>query len=277
MFPLLIVLALLAVAYAALSLFYWAFQERFIFIRFRLGQRYRFRFKEPFEEHTIEGTDGAALHALWFKAEAARGLILYFHGNSGSLRRWGKRAARFLRSDYDVLMPDYRGYGKSRGPLSEAALHDDARRWYEYAKKQWPESDIILYGRSLGSAFAVPIAADGRPRMLILESPFANLVQVARNYLPLLPYKWLLRYRFENDKAVGRVRCPVYVLHGARDGTVPYTSALRLYAAIDPDTPRAMITFPDGYHNDLANFPLYRRTLRELLGGGDEMDHALAR
>lgn len=61
-------------------------------------------------------------------------------------------------------MPDYRGYGKSRGKLDEVALHADAERWYQELLKRWPEERIIIYGRSLGTGFAVPLAAAHRPR-----------------------------------------------------------------------------------------------------------------
>jgi uncharacterized protein len=261
-----LVLLTLFIGYAGLLLFYTLFQERFIFIRYRLGSRYRFRFTMPFEERFVQVQDGSRLHALYFKATAPLGVVLYFHGNTGTLRRWGKHAAKFLEMGYDVLMPDPRGYGKSRGRLSEAALHADARHWYDSLMAHWTPADVVVYGRSLGSGLATPLAAAVHPRMLLLETPFANLVDVARYYLPILPYRLLLRYRFENDKAMRQMRCPVYLFHGRRDTVVPYTSALRLYAAIPAHVQRELFTFPKAHHNDLVRFPRFKRTLRRLLG-----------
>lgn len=261
----------LLAGYAALCLFYWIFQERFIFIRFRVGPKYRWRFTFPYEERWLDMPDGARLHALYFPAEKPRGAILYFHGNTGSLRRWGSLAPRFTRMGFDVLMPDPRGYGKSRGRLGQAALLADAEAWYRHLGMQWREEDIVLFGRSLGSALATPLAAAHRPRLLLLETPFANLYDVAMSYLPILPYRLLLRYPFRNDKAIRRVRCPVYIFHGRRDTLVPYHSALRLYAQVPADVPREMITFPRGHHGDLSRFKKYDKTLRRVLitaGGG---------
>ncbi len=258
---------LLLLAYILLALFYYLFQERFIFVRFPMGEKYSFRFEHPFEERWITADDGARLHALYFPAKNPRGVILYFHGNTGSLRRWGKHAPRLTRMGFDVLMPDHRGYGKSRGKLSEDALHADARLWYEHLQERWSEQDIVLYGRSLGSGMATPLAAARKPRMLVLETPFADLYDVAYLYLPLLPYSLLLRYAFRNDVAIQGVQCPVYIFHGKRDTIVPYTSALRLYAAIPAHVHREMYSFADGNHGDLARFVRFNRTLQRVLGG----------
>lgn len=259
-------IGVIIVAYAVVLVFYAIFQERFIFIRFRTPRHHVFRFPSPFEEQVIVRDDGAHLHALYFKADIPHGVVLYFHGNTGSVRRWGKFAPRFLRLGYDVLMPDPRGYGKSRGELSEAALIADAHAWYQHLRGIHGEDRIVVLGRSLGSGLATPVAAQHQPRMLILETPFANLYDVAMNYLPILPYRLLLRYPFRNDKAIKRISCPVFILHGKFDATVPYESALRLYAAIPPDVHREMITFPKGHHSDLARFPRYQRFLDRVLG-----------
>lgn len=259
-------IGLVVLAYTGLCLFYALFQERFIFIRFRTSRGYQYKFGGTFEERFRTADDGAELHALYFKAPAPKGVIIYFHGNTSSVRRWGRFAPRFVRLGYDVLIPDPRGYGKSRGKLSEEALHGDASQWYDHLLKSWPEKDIVVLGRSLGSGLATPLAAQRSPRMLILETPFANLYEVAVNYLPVLPYRLLLRYPFRNDKAIKRINCPVYILHGKFDAVVPYASALRLYSLTPSHVHREMITFPKGHHSDLPRFPRYQRFMLRVLG-----------
>lgn len=258
-------LGLLLLAYSGICLFYWAFQEKFIFVRFPLPERFKFSFKQPFEELRMERPDGAELHALHFTVPKPLGAVLYLHGNTGSLRRWGKRAPRFTTLKHAVLMPDYRGYGKSTGRISEAALHADALAWFDRMAELYGERNVVIYGRSLGSGMAVPVAAARSPRTLILESPFANFLDVARHYLAILPYRWLLKYRFGSDAAMKRVTCPVFIFHGKRDPLVPYSSALRLYASIPVDVHRELITFEKGYHSDLAGYPRFRKKLRTIL------------
>ncbi len=259
-------IGVLSLLYGLVCAVYWYIQERFVFVRFRLPAAYKFTFAQPFEEVYIEPEKDVVLHALHFKVPEPLGTVIYFHGNTGSLRRWGKRAAVFTRLGHDVLMVDYRGYGKSRGPLSEGAMHRDASRWYQWLAERVPEERIAVYGRSLGSGFAVPVAAAHHPRMLVLESPFANLYDPARHQVPLLPYRWLLRYPFRSDRAIRRVNCPVYIFHGRRDPVVPYESALRLYSLIPSTVKREMITFNKGYHSDLGTFRRFHRKLSLLLG-----------
>lgn len=256
---------LLALVYCGICLFYWWFQEKFIFVRFPLPSLYKFKFSQAFNELRMERPDGANLHALYFPVDEPAGAVLYLHGNTGSLRRWGKRAPRFTTLNHAVLMPDYRGYGKSSGKLSEAALHADAVAWFDKLTEMVGEGNVVVYGRSLGTGMAVPVAAERKPRALVLESPFANMLDVARHYLAMLPYRWLLRYRFRSDMAIKRVKCPVYIFHGKRDPLVPYESALRLYAAIPAEVHRELITFAKGYHSDLAGYPRFRRKLKTIL------------
>ncbi len=260
-------LGIILLAYAGLCLFYYVFQERFIFIRLRTRRSYRYLFAAPHRELWLERPDGARLHALYFPAENERGTLLYFHGNTGNLKRWGRRAERFTRLGYNVLMPDPRGYGKSNGRTSEAALMADAVAWYDQATATTTATRMVVYGCSLGCALAIPVAAQREPALLLLEAPFANLTDVARSYLPILPYGLLLRYPFQNDRTIPGVRCPTYLFHGRRDQVVPYTSGLKLYAAIPANVPRELFTFPRGAHHDLYRFARFRHAMERLLKG----------
>lgn len=253
----------MAMIYACTCAIFYIFQERLIFLRFRTARHHRYRFTRH-KEMWIE-RDGARLHALHFSCDAPKGTVLYFHGHSGSLKRWGKKAVRFTQLGYDVLMPDPRGYGKSRGPISEAALIADAVAWFDQLRVVTRAPRIVVYGRSLGAALAVPLAAQRQPALLLLETPFANLGEVMRSYFPVLPYQWLLRYPFRNDEAIKAVQCPVYIFHGRRDMVVPYASALRLYAAVPANVQRELYTFPKGHHNDLYKFEDFRNAVRQLI------------
>ncbi|MBP6389417.1 MAG: alpha/beta hydrolase [Flavobacteriales bacterium] len=262
------VVGIMVLVYAGVCASYYLLQERLIFVRNDLSDGYRFKFQFPFEERFVEADDRTRLHALYFPPEEGitKGVVLYFHGNTGTLRRWGRRAPRFTRLGWAVLMPDPRGYGKSRGKLSEAALLADAWTWYGELCKEMPETDIVLYGRSLGCALAIPTAGRGRPKLLLLEAPFARLIDAARHYFRWLPYGLLLRYTFDNCERITDVQCPIYIFHGEKDAVVPFSSALRLYSCIPSDRQRELIAFPKGHHSDLARFVRFNRKVRTLLG-----------
>lgn len=259
-----VALLIMALAYAGVVAFYWIFQERFIFLRLDAAPRKRYRFG-GYRECWLERPDGARLHALWFKARESRGAVLYFHGHSGNVRRWGRIAARFTSLGHDVLMPDPRGYGKSSGRLSERALIEDALAWFDWLGAQEGSERITLYGRSLGSALATPVATERAARMLLLETPFNNLIDVCWSQAPLLPYRWLLRYPFRNDIAIQQARCPVRIFHGTRDALVPLACALKLYAAVPASLDREAIVVEGAHHNDLYHFHQFREALRKAL------------
>jgi predicted alpha/beta hydrolase len=133
-------------------------QDRFIFQRQILSGD--FHFSHDATELTIPSTDSVRLNALLFKSvdHPSKGLILYFHGNRHSLERWGRYAPALTRNGYDVLMIDYRGYGKSNGIPSEQGLYRDAEAALAWAKQQYPSTPLIYYGRSLGTGVATYLA-----------------------------------------------------------------------------------------------------------------------
>ena len=110
-------------------------QEKILFRPTVLNQTYVFKFSHPFEELFLKADDNAVINALHFKAEEPKGIILYFHGNKGSLKRWGEIAMFFAKEQYDVVIMDYRSYGKSTGELKEEYLYNDGQLFYNYVLK----------------------------------------------------------------------------------------------------------------------------------------------
>ena len=241
-------------------------QENMIFYPEALPPSFQYSFPARFEEVTLS-VDGAVINALHFKTDTPKGAIVYFHGNAGNLHGWGEVALDFTRLSYDVLIPDYRGYGKSTGKIrSEAMLHNDAAAAYDYLKGRYPEDRIVIYGRSIGTGIAVYLARETRPRMVILESPMFNMQDLAKYHYPFMP-SWLigliLKYPLRTDLWIADVPCPVYLFHGTDDDIIPYNSSERLLKLTRTDS--RLITIPGGGHNNLGDFPLYHEELERIL------------
>jgi fermentation-respiration switch protein FrsA (DUF1100 family) len=260
----LIGLGILAGFFLLLMSFLFLNQEKLIFFPEPLPPDYIFSFPYPFEEVFLETEDGARLHSLHFRAEKPRGVVLFFHGNAGSLRSWGQIAGEFVERGYDLFLPDYRTFGKSTGKLSEEALHRDALLLYRHLLEQYPEREILIFGRSIGSGMAVRLAAQTAPRLLILETPFYSLKDLAKLHYPLLPAGLLLQYTFRSDQWIGDITCPIHILHGTADTIIPIEAAERL--AQKATAPVSFITIPRGGHNDLSLYPLYQQALDKILG-----------
>lgn len=239
-------------------------QEKLIFLPSQLPQDFAYSFAFPHTEFNLETPDGAVLNGLHFKNANSKGVMLYFHGNAGDLSRWGEIALFFVEKQYDVVIMDYRTYGKSTGKLSPQALFDDAQLFYNYTLEHYKESEITLYGRSLGTGIATELASRNQPKQLVLETPFYSLVDVAQNMFPILPVSLFLKYKFPSFEYVQEVACPIRIFHGTSDAVVPFESGKKLFDAI-PNTSKTFFKIDNGGHNDLISFPQYHEGIKEVL------------
>ncbi len=239
-------------------------QEKLIFQPTTLEQDYKFEFNYPFEELFLKTKDGAVINAIHFKNESPKGVILYFHGNAGDLSRWGEITSFFVEMNYDVLVMDYRTYGKSVGKLSEKALYNDAQMCYNHLLKTYSESDIILYGRSLGTGIAVQLASNNKPTQLILETPYYSLVSVAKHRFPIFPVEQLMKYRIPSFEFINEVKCPITIFHGTDDSIVPFESGKQLFDECK-SLNKTFIKIEGGQHNNLIEFEEYQNQIKRNL------------
>jgi fermentation-respiration switch protein FrsA (DUF1100 family) len=242
----------------------YSFQEKLIFLPSQLPQDYAYSFGLPHEEFNLKTEDGAVLNGLHFKNSEPKGVILYFHGNAGDLSRWGEIVLYFVKKQYDVVIMDYRTYGKSTGKLSQKALFDDAQLFYNYTLQLYDEGRITLYGRSLGTGIATQLAATNNPKQLVLETPFYSLLDVAKSMFPILPVSLFLKYTFPSFEYMQHASCPIIIFHGTNDSVVPYESGNKLYDAI-PHERKTFFTVDKGNHNNLVSFPQYHEGIKTVL------------
>lgn len=183
-----------------------------------------------------------------------KGIILYFHGNAGALDTIGFEAAGFVERGYDVVIPDYRSYGKSSGSLSEKALYEDAKLFYRYVEDYWPANgtdDIIIYGRSIGTGVAAYLASQVQQHELILVTPYYSMSRLAQQKYPLVPVSMLLRYPLATNQFVLNFAKPIYIFHGTKDRVIPYQDALDLKRLIGDRA--KLITVEGSNHNSIVD------------------------
>ena len=206
----------------------------------------------PFRDLAIETSDGELLHGWWIEApRPSAGHVLLCHGNGGSV---GDRVLhlRLLRdAGLDVLVFDYRGYGRSSGKADEAGTYTDARaaRAALLSRPGVDPSSLILLGESLGGAVALALALDDAPRGLILQSAFTSVRDMARVHYPFIP-RALVPDAYPSLSRIARLRAPLLVLHGERDEVVPLAHGRALFDAAPG--PKRMEILPGLGHNDLV-------------------------
>lgn len=260
----LLALFLLGNIYAILCGGLYFFQENLIFHPRQLPQDYTFEFQNDFEEVWLDALDGARLHGLHFTIENPKGVIVYFHGNAGDLSRWGELVQPLLKKQYNVVVMDYRGYGKSSGELTQEALYKDSLLWYAFAKAEYPNANVIAYGRSLGTTFATYVASKKEVSQLLLETPFMSIEDEAHSRFLILPTETLLKFKFPTVDFINQVKAPITIFHGTDDSVVDYNHGKELFEHIEQGA-KQFIEVPDGGHNNLIEFAEFREGLSEVL------------
>ncbi len=242
----------------------YLFQSLIMFQPDGLRQRYVYQFNQKFKEHFIKTEDGETLNALLFStSEPSKGLILYLHGNADNMTRWGKYAVDFTSNGYDVLMVDYRGYGKSTGKASEKGLYKDGAATLKWAKANLKFDKLYFYGRSLGAAIASNLAIKNTPDLLILETPFDDVTGAMTDAIKPVKLTYKLKYKFPNKEHIPQINCKIVIFQGTNDRIVPLSSALRLKPLLKKED--EFLIIKGGRHKNLRKFADYQEKLKEVL------------
>ncbi|NRB83716.1 MAG: alpha/beta fold hydrolase [Winogradskyella sp.] len=259
-----VVLCVLAI-YIGISIALYYLQDYMLFKPEKLPEDFQFDYKnQETKEYNLETRDGAIINGLrFFPKGGSKGVVLYLKGNSKSIKGWGKFAVDFTRHGYNVLMIDYRGFGKSTGKRSQKAIKRDLQLVYNKIKEHTIEDRIVLYGRSLGSGFAAKLASLNNPKMLILDAPYYSLTRVTARYAPFMPLSLLLKYPLPTYKWLKYVQCPIHIIHGTDDKLIPYKTSVKL-SQIKPKLTK-LYTVIGGGHKNLNNFESYHKMLDDIL------------
>lgn len=241
------------------------FQHKFFFQPEKLSTDFKFAYDHlKAVDKTVETEPGVKINYLHFQVPYPKGVVIYLKGNTKSIKGWGKFAIDFTRLGYEVVMMDYRGFGKSTGKRTSEGMKRDSQFIYDIVKEEFTEDKIVLYGRSLGAGFAARLAARNNPRLLILTSPLYSLLRTIHRYLPFMPAKPFLRYNMPTFQYLKEVRCPIKIIHGSDDRLVPINTAVDL-SEINPELTRLYVILRAG-HIDIHQFEEYHRVMEEIFG-----------
>jgi len=212
-----------------------AFQKKVLFLEIKLPQDHVFSsittVKEYFFTRTVPDGQKVRINALYYDPIGQqKGTVFYLHGTLGNMETQEKHIREFVKLGYAVFTYDYRSYGKSKGVIgSEEDFHNDAAYMFRefLSISRLSEDQVVIAGRSLGTGLAVPLAAKFYPKSLILISPYWQMTDVAKRFMPLMPRPLIeknLKYNFRSDLRIQEVKCPVYIFHGTLDEVIPFRS-----------------------------------------------------
>jgi uncharacterized protein len=261
------VLAAIGAVYTAAIGYLWFRQERLLFEPTPLSPDEPLVEDADVHEQWIE-VPGARLSAAQLRLPNPRGVVFFLHGNSGNLRDCLVDLDAFRQVNFDVVMFDYRGYGKSSGQIeSEEQLRADVLAvWNAYAA-QYEGKRIVVSGQSLGTALAAGLSAElcaaGRaPDLTFLVSPYSSMRALADELYPWVPSQ-VLRYPLHTAEHAARLSGPLMLVHGDKDELIGihHSHALRTAA------PAAQFLCVEGAgHSDVHKFPSFRKALDSALG-----------
>jgi fermentation-respiration switch protein FrsA (DUF1100 family) len=177
-------------------------------------------------------------------------IIVYFHGNAGTIGDRSEHLRQFAKAGFGVLFPEFRGYGGNPGSPSEThLLHDCSAALAFLARASFPQERIVLYGESLGTGIAVALGQNQPFLAVALEAPYSSLLAVAESRYPWIPVRQLLWDTFDSLGRIGAVHAPLFIAQGALDVVVPPEQGKALFAAAHE--PKQLWIAPTGGHNNL--------------------------
>jgi fermentation-respiration switch protein FrsA (DUF1100 family) len=211
------------------------------------------------EDVQLTAADGVRLHG-WYStprigraggaldAVETRATLLYLHGNAGNISHRYDFINELVGLPANVLIIDYRGYGKSEGHPTEAGLYMDARAAWDYltTARAIPAAQIVIFGESLGGAVAIELATKVEACGLIVQSSFTSIADMAGEVLPFVP-RFLIRTKMDSLSKIASVSCPKLFIHSQADEIIPYRLGRRLFDAARP--PKQFYEVKDAPHN----------------------------
>jgi uncharacterized protein len=202
------------------------------------------------EEVWMESGDGEMLYGWYCRAEHPIASALYCHGNTGNLSNTAHVIPHLLAGGVNVLLFDYRGFGRSSGRPSMHGVVADAvaaARYHETIRPKHLPS--ILYGYSLGGAIAAQVTRHHSFDGLILQSTFTNLPEITRVAFPRLPLHLFSGQLFDTVGVMRKLNMPLLIIHGREDEVCPCWMANALYDACQSD--KRVHLVEGGLHKDL--------------------------
>jgi len=229
------------------------------------------------EDVQLTTADGVRLHG-WYctprvgraggalEAVETRTTLLYLHGNAGNISHRYNFINELVGLPANVLIIDYRGYGKSEGRPTEEGLYMDARAAWDHltGTRAIPAAQIVIFGKSLGGAVAIDLATKVEACALVVQSSFTSIADMAGEVLPFVP-RFVIRTKMDSLSKIASVSYPKLFIHSQADEVIPYRLGQRLFDAAR--APKQLYEVKGAPHNltsDIGGAP-YFAALRDFI------------
>ena len=269
-----IALATIIAVYAAICVYIYAAQDMMFYFPTKSFAVNPDDYDLNFQDVFINVSQNDSIHAWYFpqprNPDSAK-TVLFCHGNGGNISYRLQTAIFLLQRGVNVMMFDYRGYGRSSGSPTESNTYDDAKAAYDWliSEQSAQSADVFIFGRSLGGAVAVELATNVGCGGLIVESSFDSAIEMAKGLFPFFPVGLLIKYDYDSISKISKINCLKLFTHSQADDLVPFERGKRLFEAA-PE-PKSFYEI-SGRHNERNYFddPGYITAIDDLLNNQGE-------
>jgi len=225
----------------------YIFQINFLFepnMKYKTPQEAGF---DMFVEQPVTANDGTQIMTWYFEGDKDKPLILYFHGNTGIIERFTPAISTIAKEGYSVAMVEYRGFGNTKGKISQDLAFSDAVSFFDYYKNK-TNKNIIVYGYSFGCAFAMGLTQHRDPDGIILTAPFSSLYQEVKEYPVPLAFL-VLKDKYPSDEYVKNIKCPILFIHGNKDKLIDCSHSQRLFDLVPVEEKQIFLVDGINHHD----------------------------
>ena len=215
----------IVILYCLMGIVLYYFQDSILFHPKKLAPDFRYQFSDFFKENIIPLNKKDSIHFLQIYPskntlkDQVRGLVILFHEASGNVQEYSKRIKIYTDNGYELWIPDYPGFGKSKGDLNEKSLYEMAFQLNRLAENKYKESDIIIHGIEFGASIAANLASSKGFKHLILEFPFLSIPEMWSTYLPIYPWNSMSRYKMPTAQFLKEVNVPVTIISSEKESS----------------------------------------------------------
>ena len=256
---------ILFVFYCSTLAFYFVKQSSFIFLTAGISKSQQSLLRKFSHFEVNINHNGFNLHGWFINREISAGhpLIIYYGGNAEEISHNLFNLEKYEKES--LLFMNYRGYGRSTGSPSQSSLFSDALFIFDHISDIYsiPSTNIILMGRSLGSAVATYVAKQRHVKAVILITPFDSLINIAKEHYPFFPVKLLLRHPFDSVQIAPEITSPMIAIIAEQDRIISNEHSVNLVEHWGMKS--HYVTIKDADHNSISNYPEYWNTVRLFL------------
>lgn len=198
--------------------------------------------RQVYLEAVDSNNDPMRIHSWYHKNLKATHSIVFFHGNNENLEMVKDRGIyhQFIKMNVNFIVIDYPGLGRSNSFPNQYNMTQAGLAAFEFALNEFPGTEFILWGRSLGAGLAAQVAPLVQEHLsaFILTSPWATIKKLADSKSKLsnqLSEEWLRSNTYDSVAAARQIHVPTLVIHGKKDLIIPYRFGKKVFEAFPPD------------------------------------------